>query len=302
MSRHFAVSGSYIRHCAWAHAAAHRATRVARLLLAALPCMVPAAAGAATTVPLNTGYNHQVFWPYAPVTILPSSIADNYWINIASHPTTNPAIGPSWVLPVAPPWAPPFPQTHWISAWKTFLSPSGTMQSHPAYTIFRKCFCLSPNFKNASLSFRVRADDNIQVWFNTILNVALPPTIGNWPPNLQPRASLPSAPNWFRVGRNCIYVLLEDTGGHMGFDMVGSIQADGLAEQPAFGPAQTFACECADSIPHPQGIATDEERVIRDIARIAEARLANRRAIQAATATDTQRLSRRQTPWLRRRG
>ncbi|HEX2076875.1 MAG TPA: hypothetical protein VHG08_04175 [Longimicrobium sp.] len=233
--------------------------------------------------------------------VYPPAGVDNYWINIASYPTSGPPIGPSRILPVAPPWAQPFPfplplQTRWISAWPTFFSPPNTSVQNPAYTIFRKCFCLSPNFKNASLSFRVRADDNIQVWFNTILNTALAPTIGNWSPNLAPRVSLPSTPNWFRVGRNCIYVLLEDFGGHMGFDMEGTIQADGLAEQPAAGVAQTFPCACGDSIKHPQAAAAEEQQVIRQIATIAEERLSRRAAMQAARTPGTP-FSRRETPW-----
>lgn len=285
----------------WANLAKHRAPLAAKLLLAAFLCTVPVAAKATTTTPLNTGYNHGIFAPYAPFSG-PGNVADNYWINIASYPTTNPPIGSSWVLPQGG-WAVPFPNTHWISAWKTSAGPSGLTPQYPAYTIFRKCFCLSPNFKNATLSFRMRADDHFQVWFNSILNVALPPTPSNHWPGATVAASLPSAPSWFKTGRNCIFVLLEETGGHMGFDLLGSIQADGLAEQPAFGPAQTFGCPCGDSIQGTLGVTEADQRIVSDIAHIAEERLASRNGLRLATnvaaTPDTQWLSRHSGWWLR---
>ncbi|HEX7241085.1 MAG TPA: hypothetical protein VF263_12505 [Longimicrobiaceae bacterium] len=254
---------------------------------------VVAPAGAQTIVPLNTGYNHAVFTPYGPAGI-PSVIKDNYWINIASYPPTAPPVAPSWVLPVSPSWVPAFPNTRWIGARNTTSSPPGTSVQNPAYSIFRKCFCLLPNFKNASLKFQVRADDQIQVWFNTVLNVALPPTVGNW--SGSPLSSKPSAPNWFRVGMNCIYVLVEDTGGHMGFDMAGTIQADGLSPLPAFGVDRTFDCPCRDSAQVVQGsgaraqdvrarVADEDQRIVSEIIRIAQER----------------RLRRTQTPRLQRR-
>jgi hypothetical protein len=230
---------------------------------------------AATTVPLNTGYDHASFAPYLPVTTVTSNRNDNYWINIASYPPTTPPVASSWVLFIPPaPWLPAFPASHWISARNAVASPSGTSRETPAYTIFRKCFCLLPNYKNATLAFQVRADDTIQVWFNTQLNVALQPTLGNW--NFgTPLSSLPSNANWFRVGKNCIYVLLEDIGGQMGFDLAGTIQADGLAPVPAFGPNQTFDCPCrtgtADQASSLRG-ADDEGRLLRELVKIAEER------------------------------
>lgn len=289
------------RHRASAHSAPGWEKRAAKLLLVALLCTIPVAAKATTTTPLNTGFNHGIFAPYAPFSG-PGNVADNYWINIASYPTTNPPIGSSWVLPQGG-WAAPFPNTHWISAWKTSAGPSGLTPQYPAYTIFRKCFCLSPNFKNATLSFRMRADDHFQVWFNSILNVAIPPTPSNHWPGAQIASSLPSAPQWFKAGRNCIFVLLEETGGHMGFDLLGSIQADGLSEQPAFGSSQTFGCPCGDSIQGIQGMAEADQRIISDIAHIAEERLASRSGRRLATSVaatpDAQWLSRHSGWWLR---
>lgn len=229
---------------------------------------VPAAARSQTTVPLNTGYNHAMFAAYPPASS-PSTIADNYWINISSFPTTNPAVGPSWVLQAQSAWAAPFPDSRWISARNTASSAPGVSGSNPGYTIFRKCFCLLPNFKNPTLSFQVRADNQVQVWFNSVLNVALPPSVGNF--NSPPLASQPSSPNWFRTGPNCIYVLVEDQGVLTGFDLAGTIQAEGLLPLPAAGTAQDFGCSCPGGTGRSGATKTDEETVAQ-IRRIAEER------------------------------
>src|ERR1019366_7603074 len=96
-------------------------------------------------------------------------------------------------------------------------SGAGTTSNNPGYTIFRKCFCLLPNFTQPTLSFKIRADDTVQVWFNSQLNVALPPSPGNF--NSTVLTSAPSSPTWFHAGINCIYVLVEDFGGYAGFDL-----------------------------------------------------------------------------------
>jgi hypothetical protein len=159
---------------------------------------------------------------------------------------------------------------------------------NPGYTIFRKCFCLLPNFKNASLKFNVRSDDAIQVWFNTQTNVALPPHPGNHAA-ATPWSSQASNPKWFRVGRNCIYVLLEDVGGFMGFDLVGTIQAEGLMPLPASGvkPDKEFECPCRGPkvIDNRSGSkrAVDDKEVIRELTRIAE-----KRRLERAAARDVQ--------------
>jgi hypothetical protein len=171
------------------------------------------------------------------------------------------------------------PNTRWISAWNTATSQTATSNDNPSYTIFRKCFCLLPNFKNASLEFSVRADDTIQVWFNSQLNVALPPSLGNWGSGLALK-SVPSKPKWFRPGKNCIYVLLEDIGGHMGFDLSGTIEADGLMPLPAFGKGQRFDCPCrrgdARRSKASKSEVADEKEVIRQLVKIAEKRRVER--------------------------
>lgn len=250
------------------------------LLAAATP------AASQTIVPLNTGYNHKAFAPYPQVSNQASNIKDAYWINIASYPPTTPSVAPSWVLQTPSAWNPPITDSHWISGRNKADSPPGISAKNPAYTIFRKCFCLLPHFKNASLSFQIRADDNVQAWVNTVLNVALPSSIGNWSFG-QPLASVENQPQWFKVGRNCLYVLVEETGGHMGFDLTGTIQADGLAPLPASGtdPDKEFDCPCRTPrepvLTSPRELPTkDEDRAIRDILKIAEERRVQRSRIE----------------------
>lgn len=267
-------------------------TRFAAVLVALLTFWSHAAAQ--TTLPLNTGYNHPSFTTY------PVGASDNYWINIASYPGGSTAIGPSRVIPQGG-WATPlpgpaaFPGTAWISGWPgsgpaTGASPAGTSANNPAYTIFRKCFCLLPGFKEARLSFRTRADDSIQVWFNTQLNQLLAPSVGNFMliPPLPPLSG--GTDKGFRVGKNCLYALVEDTGGAMGFNMDGTVSAYGLLPTPAAGAGQSFApCACETGHPgtldaaSPRDAASvlgrraavveeDEKQVIDAIIKVAEAR------------------------------
>ena len=240
----------------------------------------------AQTVPLNTGYNHSVPMLSPQPAGATSTIPDNYWINIASSfPPATPAT--TWVLRTASgPWL-PLPNADWISARNTVFSAPGTSNINPSYTIFKKCYCLLPGYQNVSLRFRVRADDNITVWFNDTLHPLLPASLGNW--NFgPPLTSVPTNPSYFHVGRNCIYVLLEDKGGHMGFTMDGDITATwGLLPKPAMGTGQTFEpCSCntgpIGAAGNPQALARqeagdEEQAVVNKIIEIAEARRRSRK-------------------------
>lgn len=233
---------------------------------------------AQTTVQLNTGYDHSVYNPYPTVNTDPSPAGarDNYWINISSYPITGAAMGPAWILKKAAPWAPAFANTNWIGARNTALSAAGTTQDNPAYTIFRKCFCLQPGFKDAKLTINsVRADDTIQVWLNSQVNQVIAPAWGNW--NGTPLSG--GTKQGFRTGKNCVYVLVEDFTGHMGFDLLGDITAYGLLPMPAAGTGQSFEpCACGHG---PAGLPDrrtamavddDDQQVIQSIVKIAEAR------------------------------
>ena len=265
-------------------------TRIAALV-ALLGLCVPASA--TTTLPLNTGYNYLTFSQY-PAT---AGTQDNYWINIASYfpGVASVPVGPSYVVPPYPGWFPgPFaPQGGaWISARNTNVSSPGTNVNNPAYTIFRKCFCLMPGFKNASLRFTARADDNIQVWFNSMTNQLLTPSQGHF--NGTPLGPV-GTEKGFRAGKNCIYALVEDQHGvAMGFYLDGSVTADGLLPSAAAGVGQSFApCSCQAGLPGqldaagPRDAAVlerraqtqaeeEERRVIDAIIKVAEARRVER--------------------------
>jgi len=222
---------------------------------------------------LNTGYDNALMAPYPTVTINPSPVGnrDNYWINIASYPIAGAPMGPSWVLAKAPPWAPAITNTNWISGRNTWASILGI---GPSYTIFRKCFCLQRGFKDAKMNFQVRADDTIQGWLNTQLNQVLPPSWGNW--NGPPLIGGTNNQAYFRPGRNCLYFLVEDFGGHMGFDLEGSVQANGLWPIAAAGTEAIFSpCPCPTGpagVPSNANAVFDEQRVVNEIVKLAEAR------------------------------
>jgi hypothetical protein len=228
-----------------------RITRIAALLVALLTFHSHAAA--TTTLPLNTGYNHPIWTPYSPV-----GVQDNYWINIASYSPTSPppSPAPSFVIPWSG-WAPPLPGSGWISARNTRNSAPGTSQYDPAYTLFRKCFCLLPGFKEARLKFSARADDSIEVWLNTHLNKVLSASYGNFNPTDPPLSA--GTDKGFRVGKNCLYALVEDKGGAMGFNLAGDVSAMGLLSMPAAGVAQSFA-PCACRTGHPGLLDSADQR------------------------------------------
>jgi len=246
--------------------------------VALLAFCAPAAAST-TTLPLNTGYNY-ASWNQYPV-----GVQDNYWINIASYTPTTPPVGPTWVIPWAG-WAPPLPGSGWISARNTRNSALGINDENRGYTIFRKCFCLLPGFKEARLKFSVRADDSLEVWLNTHLNKVLSATYGNFNPTDPPLSA--GTDKGFRVGKNCLFVLVEDKGGAMGFDLAGDVTAIGLLPTPAAGVAQSFApCSCQSGHPGPveaggprealerravQAAEQEEQETVKAIIKFAEAR------------------------------
>lgn len=240
------------------------------------------------TLQLGTGFDNTltVQAPYPNPPNATSNQPDNYWINIATFPTTTPAVGPAWVLrsPQAGWWPVLLPSSRWISAWQTAASPLVTNPANPGYTIFKKCFCLLPGYQNPNLSFRVRGDNNINAYLNTTLNVVLNPAPGAFNSPV-PLSSLPNNPAWFRTGKNCLYVYLEDQGGLMGFDLSGTVSAIGLLPTPAMGTNGSFTpCSCPGG-PGPVGVPNavareagdDEGRIVQEILKIAEARRSNRK-------------------------
>jgi hypothetical protein len=274
-----------------------------------IPLLAAALLGSSGTalaqLPLNTGYNHGSFAPYAVPATPPSTIADNYWIKIASYepPSGSTTVSPAFVLNHNwAPWAPPMTTTltsppaasAWIGPRPVATSSPGTSSSNPAYSLFRKCFCLMRGFTNPRLSFQIRADDNVQVWLNSVTQTLVGPILGNQNASVGPaRSGSTQDPKMFREGRNCLYVLLEDNfppPGHMGFNLAGAVSANGLMPVAGAGVDVSFApCQCPSGGPA-VGTATavtdirnaerrsrianaeDDSDVVQAILRIAEAR------------------------------
>ena len=193
---------------------------------------------ATQTLKLNTGYNHSLIVD-AAYTPIPPATQDNYWIKVWSTAPGFPA--PSWAIPVSPAWFPtPLPDSNWINVQNSNASTYPSNSTTPGYHIYRKCFCLQQGFKNATMNLDFRADDGVAIWFNSTW--IQPFTAGNW---WQSTPYTKTVNSGFRVGRNCMFVLIGDIGTYTGFNLAGSVTANGLLQTPAFGTAGTFQpCGC----------------------------------------------------------
>lgn len=254
-----------------------------KFVMAAFFLTVTSPAVASTTLPLNTGYNYGTFSVYAGPSGSVSNVQDNYWIKIASYepPLTSTTVAPAWVLNIPPaPWAPALPNSRWIGPRNVVSSAPGVSGINPGYSIFRKCFCLMAGYKNPDLRFQMRGDDNIQVWLNSTTNTLVGPVIGNWGGG-PVRSGATQDPAKFRTGRNCIYVLVEDFGGHVGFNLAGAMSAVGLMPTAGAGTGVSFEpCACKQAA-GPVGSAArmtpgvqddSDEAVVRELVKFAEAR------------------------------
>jgi hypothetical protein len=223
---------------------------------AAIAC---SSAATAQPLPLNTGYNYNGYTLYPqPSGTGPSTVTDNYWIKIASYepPAASAPVAPAWVLNSAlvSPWV-TLPNSRWLGPRPLPASSSGTSQANPAYSIYRKCFCLMPGYQNPTLSFQLRADNDSQAWLNGMANVLIPPSPSSF--SGAPLNSLPTTPAMFRAGLNCIYVMVEDTGGAVGFNLAGNVSALGLMPVAGAGVNNSFApCQCGGPVPGTSANAT----------------------------------------------
>jgi hypothetical protein len=240
----------------------------------------------APALPIDTGYNYLTYGAYpAPPLSGNSSIQDNYWINVASYqpPSMSATVAPAFVIKDNSPWSPPYtPNSRWISALPTWNSSPGSSGNDHAWTLFRKCFCLAPNFNSATLSFRARHDESLQIMLNSMTNVLYGPAPANFNWTV-PVVNVPPAKlQALHAGKNCLYVLLEDTGGAMGWDLTGDFNANGLYPYAAAGAQQSFPCDCgAHPGPVPYGTSAtaarssmqaDDSDVIAGIVKLAESR------------------------------
>lgn len=201
-------------------------------------------------MPLDTGYSYATFSTYPVPTGTTSSITDNYWIKIASFepPSGNPPIAPAWVLPAYAGWQ-PIGNARWVGPQPTILGGTGgTSPTAPAYYIYRKCFCLMTGYRNPAISFQLRADNESNAWLNTTLNVLVPPSPSSYAG--PPITSQPTTAAMFHAGLNCVYVLVQNTGGPTGFSLAGTVSATGLMPAAGAGANNSFApCQCGDTGP-----------------------------------------------------
>lgn len=240
----------------------------------------------ALALPIDTGYNYLTYSPYPAPPSGNSTIKDNYWINVASYlpPSMTSTVAPSFVIKDNSPWQPPFvPNSRWIGPLPTWNSPAGSTGDDHAWTLFRKCFCLAPNFNGATLSFQARHDESLQIMLNSLTNTVYGPAPANFGNSSVPLVTLSQGQlGALHAGKNCIYALLEDTGGAMGWDLTGNFNANGLYPYAAAGAQQSFPCDCAGhGGPVPNGPAgmsaarsmqSDDSDVIAAIVKLAESR------------------------------
>lgn len=235
--------------------------------LLALTLLGTSSAAMSQSLPLNTGLNHANFTTYSPL-----GTPDNYWIKIAA---TNPPLGPAFTIP-HPHWLPPLTlpasdggfQSTWVGPTTTGASPSGQV----TYALFRKCFCLMSDYKEAKLNLKIRGDDGIGVWLNGVNNVVVPYQGGSFN---GPAINGAATPAQFQKGRNCLYVLVVDTGSVVtGFNLAGTVSAYGLMPVAAAGTGGSFRpCTC-EGRP-----AVSEQATIKALVNVAKRIVANGGAV-----------------------
>jgi len=259
-----------------------RKLKVTLLILLMLALGVPTFAG---TLPLNTGYDYSNWNTY------PAGVNDDYWIRIASYPPVMPTpVGPSWAVAYNgnfSAWSPPMAgltgiPSIWINAFgSTNASPSGASAQNPAYAIYRKTICLPYGYGKVAIRGSVRSDEAIQIWVNSVLNTVLPPSPININGTPYPINYTNQAP--FHPGINHLFVLVEDTGVHTGFDLAANLTTSNGTPTVAKGPQMTFEpCPCNQIIKDVSSQAAgsaalsraeaDDRQVIKAIIQYAEER------------------------------
>ena len=234
--------------------------------------------GVAGTMPLDTGYDHGSQLYYGS-----STTTDKYWIKIASYEP------PAGAVPVAPAYI-YHGATGTAGGLSKVLGPNptgasspGTDVSNKAYAIYRKCFCLLST-QSVSLTFKVRGDDAILVWLNTVTNPLAGPV--GWPTATIPQQSRVTNTGMFREGRNCLYVLVEDYWGGTSFSLAGQVTGPGLMPMMAEGNNASFgACPCPEPKPG-TAAAQEQSAMVETIQRAVLARQASASAAEAPSVRD----------------
>ena len=228
------------------------------LMASALTMAFSGTAIANTTLDIGTGYDNANYSLYPVPSGTGGGVNDGYWIKIASYEPSNVTIpvAPAVVVNgVAAGWLPipnvGTPTSSWVSPRSGSASAAGVTPNNRSWSLFRKCFCLTAGYKNPSLKFTVRGDDNISVYFNTNLNTLVNPVTGQWSWG----SGVPvSTTNGFKQGKNCLFVMVEDAGGRTGFNLSGAASAQGLLPMAANGIPQSYdPCQCKE--PGQPGVA-----------------------------------------------
>jgi hypothetical protein len=166
-------------------------------------------------LPIATGYN------YATSSTYGIGNPDPNWTVVADPDPYTSEPRPAWVIGAHSAWKPALPDSQWISSY-----PSYSDNTNGEY-IFESCFCLREGFGTPTLDLSLRADDEAVVFFNGHILGVTPGTSYDEP---NPTQVTMSAADFFRVGRNCIRVAVENVSQvAMGFNLAGSIATPGLA-------------------------------------------------------------------------
>jgi hypothetical protein len=236
--------------------------------LLALTLLGASSAAISQSLPLDTGLNYSNF---TVSSYSGSPLLDQYWIKVASSSTMTPTAG--FVIPAHQAWQ-TLPssiggQSSWVGPTPTGASPSG----QTTFAIFRKCFCLMPGYKQAQMSFKMRGDDGIGVWLNSFNNNIVAYQGGSFN---GPAINGPATAPQFQTGRNCLYVLVVDTGSVVtGFNLAGTVSAYGLMPMAAAGTGASFKpCTCEGPA------AASEQATIKALVTVAKGIVARGGAVE----------------------
>lgn len=144
--------------------------------------------------------------------LLPVNSLDTDWIvtvdasgGSVPTPATVTAPHPSWLT---------IPGTQWVTA--NYFGPNGTYE-------YEYCFCLDDRFKNPLLTLQIRADDSGTPPSRVYLNGNFLGNAASFGAAVPATLSTNNA-GFFLKGRNCIKVVVENTGGApTGFNMAGTV-------------------------------------------------------------------------------
>jgi len=167
---------------------------------------------AQTAVSLNTGFD-ETSSTLLPIGSLPAGTSDDDW-SVVSPGATRPA-----KVVIDPPsnWGPPLPGTRWIS-----VDPNrGTSLPGVTQLSFERCFCLAANARDVSLDLQLLADNEASVSLNDQRLTAVGGAFTG--PLLTLHATGSPGDGFFRAGRNCLRVDVNDFGVFTGFTLAGSV-------------------------------------------------------------------------------